>query len=356
LVNGVITQTPGVVDLDALVAAAQGKTFGTPGTAYEYIGTTDNTAQPIGGSNLGTSVTFGDFSGTGIDGYSFGAWGQNSNQTGAAYVYNGTTAFITQGYTNASQQVYYAGSAGLGTVGTDGKAAFAAGVDHIITGTGNNDWVHGIGTDNNNPGSSTYNPVYGHDSVVGGKGDDFIGIAGTTFSSVNGGAGFNTLVFEGSNMNVNMTSMSTQVLSITQFDLSNLLNNASTDPGAPDPKTGLPNGTQHYVGETHGNTLTLTLNDVVGLVSEMKGVSSQNLVTSGSTSANHITILGDASATVDLDKGSGWAIAGTETMNVWNGYTAINGVVFSVWHPVSLGTTDTSADLLIEQGVKVQMV
>jgi hypothetical protein len=192
--------------------------------------------------------------------------------------------------------------------------------------------------------------------VVGGKGDDFIGIAGTTFSSVNGGAGFNTLVFEGSGMSVNMTSMSTQVLSITQFDLSNLLNNASTDPGAPDPKTGLPSGTKQDVGATHGNTLVLTLNDVVGLVSEMKGVSSQNKVISGSTSANHITILGDASATVDLDQGSGWKSGTTETMNVWNGYNYITGVVFNVYHPLALTDANTSADLLIEQGVKVQMV
>jgi hypothetical protein len=188
--------------------------------------------------------------------------------------------------------------------------------------------------------------------VVGGKGDDFIGIAGTTFSSVNGGAGFNTLVFEGSNMNVNMTSMSTQVLSITQFDLSNLLNNASTDPGAPDPKTGLPSGTQQYVGATHGNTLVLTLNDVVGLVSEMKGVSSQNKVISGSTSANHITILGDASATVDLDQG--WTQAGTDTINVWNGYSYTTGLVFDVYHNSSMGA-NTSADLLIEHGVNLKI-
>ena len=318
--GGLPGASTGVVNLDVLVAAGaqSGVAFGTPGTAIEYDGTQGGGA--VTGSLLGTDVTGGDLNGSGIGSYSFGAWGQNTAGGGAnsgqSAIYNGTTAYLTQSYSIADQQIYYAG------VHTVGAADIVKGVDLIVTGPGNNDWVHGIGTDTTGTTASNVQ----HDVVHGGAGNDHIGIVGTNFTSVSGGGGWNTLVFEHSNMTLNLADMGLKVQGFAEFDLNNQSNNASTDP------------LHQFTGQTIGNTLELRLSDVLGQA---------NGATTGAN-AQHMTILGDSTCKVVLDNtsslaGSGWS-SGTQAN--------VNGVLFDIYHHTSMGA-NTSADLLIQHGVVV---
>jgi hypothetical protein len=193
-------------------------------------------------------------------------------------------------------------------------------VDIIVTGGGNNDWVHGIGTDTTGTTASNVQ----HDAVSGGAGNDFIGIIGTTFTSLNGGGGSNTLVFEGSGLTLNLTQLGLRVQNFGQFDLNNQSHTAASDP------RGL------FSGPTTGNILLLKLSDVL----------SENGAP-GPTSP-HMTILGDGTSTVQLEgstslSGSNWAQNGTAT---------VNGVLFDVYHNSTMGN-NTIADLLIQHGVQV---
>jgi hypothetical protein len=314
-VAGGLPQTsPGVVDLDQLVSKGASQPFGTPGTAVEYVGDQSGQDQWDVGSSLGTSVAGGDTNGSGISSYSMGAWGENTgsaNNGGAVYTYNGTTAFLTQGYSTANGAVYYAGDQGVGYTNS-----LVANGNHIATGQGNNDWVHGIGL---NAG----------DSVDGGAGSDFVGIVGTNFMSLNGGNGWNTLVFEHSGLTLNLTAMGLKVQGFAAFDLSNQLNNPATDPSG------------KFTGATTGNMLELRLADVLQESNGNVGLSTQ-----------HMTIMGDASSVVQLltadgaittnASQAGWAISNT---------TTVNGVNYDVWH--NSAANGTVADLLIEHGVTV---
>jgi len=304
--GGLPGASSGAVDLDQLVAAGKLSAAGTAGTAIEYVGT--QAMSSAGGGNLGTDVTGGDFSGTGLSGYAFGAWGQNvaKPQTGEVYTYDGISTFLTQLISNADNAVYYAGQK------TAGAMPAHDGVDLIATGSGNNAWVHGIGTDTTGGASTGVQ----HDAVNGGRGDDHIGIIGTTFTGIDGGGGQNTLVFEASNLTLDLTQMGLRVQNITQFDLNNQSHSAAADPK------------NLFADATTGNTLKLTLADVVR---ESDGVASAKM-----------SILGNSSSTVDLTD-AGWAIASTQNTG---------GVNFDVYHNAAMGS-NTVADLLIQQGVHV---
>jgi hypothetical protein len=331
----------GVVDLDALVSKAAGQ-FGVAGTAVEYNGTMDNTAaggSTAGGSMMGTDVTGGDFSGTGIDGYSFSAWGMATTnvstgtgtvvQAGQNYIYNGTTAYLTQPYNNADHSVYYAGVQGVGS------ATISQGVDIIATGQGNNDWVHGIGTDTT---GSTLTGVQ-HDSVSGGVGNDFIGIIGTSFTSLNGGEGANTLVFENSGLTLNLTQMGLRVQSFGTFDLNNQSNTAATDPGI----AGDPNHLAgQFVGTTTHNTLQLSLSDIL----------TENGAPGPLNDANttHIMVLGDSSSTVVLDNTN--SLTSSNWTQLASTQAVVNGVSFDVYQ----NNLNHVAELLVQHGVGINVI
>jgi hypothetical protein len=289
------------VDLDTLVAAGKAGAYGTPGTAIEYVGTTTIAQQSKGGSNMGTDVAGGDFSGTGLHGYTFSAWGESNGtkiQTGEAYVYDGITTFLTQQISNANGAVYYGGN----------------GVDRIATGSGTNVWVHGVGVDDI---TGPFTTTVGHDAVSGGAGSDFIGIVSTQFTSVNGGSGTDTLVFEASNITLNLGEMGLRVQGFEQFDLNNSAHTAAGDP------SGL------FAGETHNNTLALRLSDVLSQMSS-------------APNSQRMTITGGADSTVDLID-TGWTKGASQT---------IGTTTFDVWHNSAQGS-NTVADLLIQQGVHV---
>jgi hypothetical protein len=322
--GGLLGQSSGVVDLDKITVNLPGSTtysatFGTAGTAWIYTGTSALSASYAVSSYLGTDVTGGDFSGTGISGYSFSAWNatNSANGSGSAayaagqtYIYNGTTAYLTQSYSNGDDHVYYAGDQGANS------ATIRNGVDLIATGTGNNDWVHGIGADTLSRNGDT---TVQHDAVSGGIGNDYVGILSTNFTSVNGGAGWNTLVFEGSNITLDLADMGLRVQGFAAFDLSNQLNNANTD------SRGL------FTDATVGNTLQLGLADVLSESNDTVGLNTQRM-----------TVLGDSASTVEFtDKG--WTTSGTQT---------ISGTTYDVWHNSAMGGS-TYADLLVQKGVHV---
>jgi len=300
---------PGVVDLDQLVANGKLDVFGAPGTAVQYNGALTNLnsnytpgVSPTSGgtgSNMGTDVTGGDYSGTGLSGYTFSAWGDNvwNGQTGQVYNYDGTTALLTQAIDNANGAVYYAGS----------------GIDRIVTGSGSNVWVHGIG----GADDASTDPKLAHDAASGGKGSNYIGIVSTNFTGINGGGGTDTVVFEASGIKLNLAEMKLKVQNIEQFDLNNQTNTATTDP----------HGTA--TGLTTGNALELRVTDVLSQMSD-------------APSGQRMTVLGDNTSTVILD-GSYW---------MSTGMTAAGGLNFTVWHNATMGA-NTAADLLIQQGVLV---
>ncbi|MDR2155040.1 MAG: Ig-like domain-containing protein [Burkholderiaceae bacterium] len=220
----------------------------------------------------------------------------------------------------------------------------------FIEGVGGSKWWHETNTDDETVGTNDNN--------------DFIGITGTDFFEVDGmaGGGFNTIVFEANNLTLNVAQMLQQdpipgIKRIQQFDLNNQLNTEDTGPNGP--------GTANdYDIDTTGNKLILSFDDVEVLVGQYKDedankdgkpdVFSTNFVVSGTTSATHMTILGDNTSTVELD--AGWAKTSTNTMNIYNGLGSdaftYENVVFDVWHHSG---SNTVYDLLIMQGVVVNV-
>jgi uncharacterized protein (DUF2141 family) len=336
-VGGFPGASTGVVDLDSLVSAGVGHDFGVAGTAIRYQGNITNTNLSIGGTNTGTDVAGGDFRGTGIDSYVFSSWGYSTvstnvagAQVGRIYANGGTPEFLTQPYFNADNQIYYADTQGTG------YQTIVNGVDIFVTGIGNNDWVHGIGADTTGTTALTVQ----HDSVNGGAGSNYIGIVSTNFTNVNGGGGWNTLVFENvgtSGMTVDLSKVGLRVQNFQEFDLNNQLNNLSTDPRTT------------FTGAAENNTLALRLSDVLNI--------SQSLGSNGYTGPNgqhQITILGDGTSTVQLltaagtptnsANGAGWTQTGSQT---------IGGIQFDQYHNSAVAATNTAADLLIQHGVVV---
>jgi len=157
-------------------------------------------------------------------------------------------------------------------------------------------WLHGIGANS-------------HDTGNGTAGNDYIGIVSNNFAGVNGGAGWDTLVFEQSGITLNLSSMGAKVQGFEQFDL----NNQSNAGAAP----------------TQNNTLTLSLADVLSLPNP-------------ASPSQHLTIMGDHMSTVNLADAN-WASSGTQTLG---------GVSYDVWHNTAQGS-NVVADLLIQQGVCV---
>jgi hypothetical protein len=329
-----------------------------PGTAIEFLGATGgstigavnaNAAPTALNSYLGTDAAGGDFNGTGLNGYAIGSWGSNASAAGLAsaigagevLTYNGTTAYLTQAYSNLGGQIYYAGNI------TNQDPNNTGSINHIVTGSGNNDWIHGIGAAT----AASYSPAptsaYQYDVAYGGAGDDHIGIVGLNFTRVNGNEGWNTLVFEGKGINLNLATQGLAVENFQQFDLNNQENTTTTDPQG------------KFTGLTTGNTLSLRLSDVLS-----EGNVDNQLSPGSSSIAAHtaMTIMGDSSSTVQLltstgapstvtstasdgtatATSSGWAIAGSQN---------IGTVSYDLW--VNSADTTKASELLIQHGINV---
>ncbi|KSW22723.1 MULTISPECIES: FG-GAP-like repeat-containing protein [unclassified Pseudomonas] len=271
-------------DLDALVAA---------GLAVKYTGVNAN-------DYAGTGMTTGDWNGDGIADYGYGVWQSDTGATNAGgyNIYSGSIALLTHSYTVGDDEIW------AGTT-SPGASAIENGVD-IISGGQGNDIIHGIGTDT----TGTTDTSVQHDVAMGGAGNDTIGLAGTTFTRVDGGLGIDTLKFEASGLQLDLTSYGTRVKGFEIFDL------GSSQEGS------------------GNNTLSLRLSDVL------------KQVDTTSDEVPNLMIKGDGTSTVDLAEtvgSGGWEVSGSKT---------VNGVDYDIWHNASMGS-NTNADLLIQHGINV---
>ncbi|WP_338125316.1 Ig-like domain-containing protein [Pseudomonas nitroreducens] len=271
-------------DLDALVAA---------GEAVKLVGLKAN-------DYAGTGVAIGDWNGDGIADYGYGTWRSDTSSTdgGGFNIYSGSIALLTHSYTVGDDEIW------AGTT-SPGASAINNGVD-IISGGQGNDIIHGIGTDT----TGTTDTSVQHDVAMGGAGNDTIGLVGTTFTRVDGGLGIDTLKFEASGLQLDLTSYGTRVKGFEIFDL------GSSQEGS------------------GNNTLSLRLSDVL------------KQVDTASVEVPNLMIKGDGTSTVDLAEtvgSGGWEVSGSKT---------VNGVDYDIWHNASMGS-NTNADLLIQHGINV---
>ncbi|WP_171049448.1 Ig-like domain-containing protein [Pseudomonas nicosulfuronedens] len=271
-------------DLDALVAA---------GLAVKYTGVNAN-------DYAGTGLAMGDWNGDGIADYGYGVWQSDTGATNAGgyNIYSGSIALLTHSYTVGDDEIW------AGTT-SPGASVINNGVD-IISGGQGNDIIHGIGTDT----TGTTDTSVQHDVAMGGAGNDTIGLVGTTFTRVDGGLGIDTLKFEASGLQLDLTSYGTRVKGFEIFDL------GSSQEGS------------------GNNTLSLRLADVL------------KQVDTTSAEVPNLMIKGDGSSTVDLAEtvgSGGWEVSGSKN---------VNGVDYDIWHNASMGS-NTNADLLIQHGINV---
>lgn len=169
--------------------------YGREGTAPVYLSEIIETSQGFysegnGGEQLGQFIaSAGDINGDGIKDIQFGTPSSNKNNqnnTGAVYVLNGDGKLVTL----------------WGTDGDDTITGIAAG-DNIATGTGND----------------TIRTNGGNDAVYAGPGQDTIYISDNTFTRIDGGGNTDTLIFDGSGINLNLAAAASRVRNVEVFDI-----------------------------------------------------------------------------------------------------------------------------------------
>ncbi len=240
---------------------------------------------------FGSSVSTGDFNGDGIGDVAIGAAGV-ATSAGATYVSYGQTAGFTQVGSTGNDDL-------LAGATTSGLSAIVGGVDGINGGAGN-DIIHGIGAASDTGNAGLFDVAYGA------AGNDTIGITGMNFTRVDGGLGSDTLKVEGgSPLAIDVAALATKVQGFEAFDLAN-----------------------------SGSTLTVSTNDVL----RQKSVVTSDFLVKGGAS-DHVVLTNDANAQ--------WNATGaTKT---------VGGVTYDVYHSTSMDASNTNADVLIQQGVKVDL-
>ncbi|SFC75487.1 Ig-like domain-containing protein [Pragia fontium] len=143
------------------------------------------------------------------------------------------------------------------------------------------------------------------ESVQGSSGNDVIHLSSLGFTSIDGGTGIDTLILEGSNMNLDLTQLAGKIAGIEIFDL----------------------------GSGGNNSITLDL---------------QESLTVKDTAQDQLLIKGSAGDQVNLVHGQG---------DIWNvsGQSVVNGVIYDVYHNSSQGM-NTLGDVLVQQGLHVNLV
>ncbi|WP_286218889.1 LamG-like jellyroll fold domain-containing protein [Thalassotalea agarivorans] len=169
--------------------------YGRKGTDPVYLSEIIETSQGFysegnGGEQLGQFIaSAGDINGDGIKDIQFGTPSSNKNNlnnTGAVYVLNGDGNLISL----------------WGTDGNDSITGSSA-ADNIATGTGD-DVILTNG---------------GADAVYAGPGEDTIYISDNDFTRIDGGGNTDTLVFEGSGINLNLAAEASRVRNVEVFDI-----------------------------------------------------------------------------------------------------------------------------------------
>ncbi|WP_194866655.1 LamG-like jellyroll fold domain-containing protein [Pseudoalteromonas sp. PPB1] len=169
--------------------------YGRAGTEPVYLSEIIETQQGFysegnGGEQLGQFIaSAGDINGDGIKDIQFGtpsANKNNLNNTGAVYVLNGDGKLVTL----------------WGTEGNDTITGTAS-ADNIATGTGD-DVIRTNG---------------GTDAVYAGPGEDTIYISDNTFTRIDAGGNTDTLVFDGSGINLDLATQASRVRNVEVFDI-----------------------------------------------------------------------------------------------------------------------------------------
>ncbi|MBE0152315.1 large repetitive protein, partial [Serratia fonticola] len=144
------------------------------------------------------------------------------------------------------------------------------------------------------------------DTIHGSSGNDVIHVNALDFLSIDGGAGIDTLELDGKNLNLDLTALGLKVQHIDIFDL----------------------------GTSGTNSITLDLHEAL----TVKDASSDDLLIKGTT--------GDQ---VNLTQGEGgtWSTVGQRT---------VDGQVFDVYHNSALESGNTLGDVLVQQGLHVNLV
>ncbi len=142
-------------------------------------------------------------------------------------------------------------------------------------------------------------------SVSGSVGNDKVHVSDVGFTHIDGGAGTDTLVLDGSNLNLDLTSLGLKVEHIEIFDL----------------------------GKAGNNSITLDLKEALNVTDKPQ----DDLLIKGS--------IGDR---VNLVHGQG---------DIWDvsGQREVNGVTYDVYHNSSTGSS-TLGDVLIQQGLHVNLM
>ncbi|AJQ99816.1 hypothetical protein F652_1827 [Enterobacteriaceae bacterium bta3-1] len=142
-------------------------------------------------------------------------------------------------------------------------------------------------------------------SVTGSTASDTVHVTDLGFTHIDGGSGTDTLVLNGSNMNLDLTSLGLKVEHIEIFDL----------------------------GKAGNNTITLDLKEALKVTDKPE---------------DDLLIKGSVGDRVNLVHGQG---------DIWDvsGQREVNGVTYDVYHNSSTGNS-TLGDVLIQQGLHVNLM
>ncbi|WP_308737493.1 Ig-like domain-containing protein [Serratia fonticola] len=144
------------------------------------------------------------------------------------------------------------------------------------------------------------------DTIHGSSGNDVIHVNTLDFLSIDGGAGIDTLELDGKNLNLDLTALGLKVQHIDIFDL----------------------------GTSGTNSITLDLHEALNV----KDAASDNLLIKGS--------VGDQINLTQAEGGT-WSSVGQRT---------VDGQVFDVYHNSALESGNTLGDVLVQQGLHVNLV
>ncbi|GEA11017.1 LamG-like jellyroll fold domain-containing protein [Alteromonas sp. KUL49] len=189
--DDIIIGDPFAEDNKGRVYAVYGREDTDPVYLSEIIETSQGFySEGNGGEQLGQFIaSAGDINGDGIKDIQFGtpsANKNNLNNTGAVYVLNGDGNLVNLWGTSAGDTI-------TGTTNAD----------NIATGTGD-DVIYTNG---------------GKDAVYSGPGEDTIYVSDNTFIRIDAGGNTDTLIFDGSGINLNLAAEASRVRNVEVFDI-----------------------------------------------------------------------------------------------------------------------------------------
>ncbi|MGY8734124.1 MAG: beta strand repeat-containing protein, partial [Pirellulales bacterium] len=255
------------------------------GASFVVFGQTSGTAIALSAIEAGTGgfvingVSGGDYSGVSVSGAG------DVNGDGYADLLVGASRDDPNGAESGASFVIFGGQGSTATVGT-------LGADTLTGDSSANQLVAGRGAD-------TLIGNGGADVLRGGEGDDVLAISDTSFASLDGGLGTDTLRLD-ANISLNLTTIpNSRLSSLEVIDLNST-----------------------------GSTVILNNNDILSLV--------------GDEAANDLRINGASGDTLNLS-GNGFGATGSTEV--------INTVTYDIYNN---GALNASVRLLVQQGVAVE--